>query len=106
MSVQYQAFFLVEDDIMDGATKRRGQDCWYRQNNIGLSAINDGILLEQSIFQLLRTHFKDKECYLNLIETFHEVSIIFTRNYPLTYYITITQTYSLTHPITCNSARC
>ncbi|XP_015512781.1 farnesyl pyrophosphate synthase isoform X1 [Neodiprion lecontei] len=68
----YQAFFLVEDDIMDGATTRRGQPCWYRQNNIGLSAINDGLLLEQSIFQLLRTHFKDKACYLNLVEVFHE----------------------------------
>ncbi|XP_048507878.1 farnesyl pyrophosphate synthase isoform X1 [Athalia rosae] len=68
----YQAFFLVEDDIMDGSTNRRGQLCWYRQNNIGLSAINDGLLLEQSIFQLLRTHFKDKDCYMNLIEVFHE----------------------------------
>ncbi|XP_046429084.1 farnesyl pyrophosphate synthase isoform X2 [Neodiprion virginianus] len=72
LSSKYQAFFLVEDDIMDGATTRRGQPCWYRQNNIGLSAINDGLLLEQSIFQLLRTHFKDKACYLNLVEVFHE----------------------------------
>lgn len=73
MSEQYQAFFLVEDDIMDRSKTRRGQPCWYLQNNIGLAAVNDGLLLEQSIYQLLRIHFKDKPCYLDILEAFHEV---------------------------------
>ncbi|CAG5101344.1 Similar to FDPS: Farnesyl pyrophosphate synthase (Gallus gallus) [Cotesia congregata] len=50
-----QAFLLIEDDIMDHSVTRRGQPCWYLNNNIGLSAINDGILLEQTVYQLLRT---------------------------------------------------
>lgn len=68
----YQAFFLIQDDIMDHSTTRRGQPCWYRNNDIGLAGINDGILLEQAIFQLLRTHFKGKPYYVELLDTFHE----------------------------------
>lgn len=65
---------------MDRSTIRRGQPCWYLNNNIGLAAINDGILLEQTVYQLLRTHFKNKKCYLDLMETFHDVSLLFRRD--------------------------
>ncbi|XP_011501796.1 PREDICTED: farnesyl pyrophosphate synthase [Ceratosolen solmsi marchali] len=68
----FQAYYLVLDDIMDRAPSRRGQPCWYLQNNIGMSAINDGILLEQASYQLLRLHFKGRPCYLDLIETFQQ----------------------------------
>lgn len=62
---------------MDHSKSRRGQPCWYLQNNIGLAAINDGLLLEQSGYQLLRVHFRGKPCYLDLIETFQQVSMLF-----------------------------
>uniref|UniRef100_A0A183CKX2 Farnesyl pyrophosphate synthase n=1 Tax=Globodera pallida TaxID=36090 RepID=A0A183CKX2_GLOPA len=26
----FQTFFLIEDDIMDGATRRRGKPCWHQ----------------------------------------------------------------------------
>ncbi|XP_012271868.1 farnesyl pyrophosphate synthase [Orussus abietinus] len=71
----YQAFFLLEDDIMDGSTTRRNQPCWYLHNGIGLAAINDGLLLEQAVYQLLRMHFKGKPCYLDLLETFHDITL-------------------------------
>lgn len=67
-----QAFFLIEDDVVDHSKTRRGQPCWYLHNDIGLTAVNDGILVEQMIFQLLRMHFKHKSCYLDLVETLHE----------------------------------
>lgn len=72
--MQLQAFFLVEDDVMDRATIRRGQPCWYLHNNIGLAAINDGILLEHTVYQLLRMHFRNHPAYLDFIETFHDVN--------------------------------
>lgn len=70
-----QAFLLLEDDIMDHSRVRRGQTCWYLNNNIGLSAINDGIILDQLVYQLLRTHFRNKPCYIDLIETFHDITL-------------------------------
>ncbi|KAK3927150.1 Farnesyl pyrophosphate synthase [Frankliniella fusca] len=68
-----QAFFLVTDDLMDESVTRRGKPCWYKVNDIGLAAFNDGILLESSVFQLLRTHFRNKDCYMDLVELFHDV---------------------------------
>ncbi|KAI5709068.1 hypothetical protein M8J76_009531 [Diaphorina citri] len=70
-----QAFLLVMDDVMDNATTRRGRPCWYRKDHIGLSAINDGILLEQGIYQLLRRYFSSLPCYVNLIHLFHDTSM-------------------------------
>jgi farnesyl diphosphate synthase len=68
-----QAFQLVLDDIMDNAITRRGRPCWYRHNDIGLVAINDGILLEQAIYQLIKKYFKDKSYYIHILELFFDV---------------------------------
>lgn len=73
ISCQLQAFFLVADDVMDGSHTRRGQPCWFRLPEIGLVAINDGMLLESAIFTLLKKYFRQDSCYLDLIELFHEV---------------------------------
>lgn len=71
-----QAFFLVEDDIMDGSKTRRGQDCWYRNKDVGLIAINDGFLLESHIYRILKHYFgeKDGKVYIQLFELFKEVT--------------------------------
>lgn len=61
------------DDVMDGSETRRGRPCWYRKNNLGVAAINDGILLESGIYQLLRKHFRDKPYYVDIMELFHDV---------------------------------
>lgn len=68
-----QTFQLLLDDIMDNSITRRGHICWHRHNKIGLMAINDGILLEQAIYQLIKKHFKDKPYYTRIMELFHEV---------------------------------
>ena len=70
-----QAYFLVADDIMDHSITRRGQPCWYKQPDIGLIAINDGIILESCIYRILKKHFSDNvTCYVHLIDLFHEVT--------------------------------
>jgi len=58
---------------MDGSETRRGRPCWYQCNNLGLAAINDGILLESGVFQLLRRHFRERPYYVDLMELFHDV---------------------------------
>lgn len=69
-----QAFLLVIDDIQDRSLIRRGQPCWYRYNDLGLAAVNDSLLLENAIFYLIKKYFKGKDCYVTLLETFHDVS--------------------------------
>lgn len=74
MTELLQAFFLVSDDIMDGSITRRGKPCWYRQEGVGMVAINDAFLLESTIYSLLKKHFRSHPAYLDLIELFHEVT--------------------------------
>ncbi|KAI1376451.1 terpenoid synthase [Hypoxylon crocopeplum] len=70
-----QAFFLVSDDIMDGSITRRGKPCWYRQEGVGMVAINDAFMLESAIYTLLKKHFKTHPSYVEMIELFHEVTL-------------------------------
>lgn len=69
-----QGFFLVHDDIMDHSITRRGQKCWYQQPHIGLVAINDAVLLESSVFSVLKSQFRDHPAYVDMIEEFHEAA--------------------------------
>lgn len=69
-----QAYFLVADDIMDKSVTRRGQPCWYRAPGVGMVAINDGILLEQTIYFILRKHLRGHAAYVPLLELFLETT--------------------------------
>lgn len=69
-----QAFFLVSDDIMDSSITRRGQQCWYRTENVGMIAINDSFMLEGAIYYLLKKHFREQACYVDLLELFHDIT--------------------------------
>lgn len=70
----FQAAYLMWDDIMDGSETRRGKPCWYRQETVGLSAINDACLVKSSILVLLRKHFQDHPTYSGLVELFGEAA--------------------------------
>eukprot|EP00249_Psilotum_nudum_P004200 c17743_g1_i2 orf=173-1252(+) len=68
-----QAYFLVLDDIMDNSIIRRGQPCWFRVPKVGIIAVNDGVLLRNHIFRILKAHFCTKPYYIDLVELFNEV---------------------------------
>lgn len=70
-----QAFFLVSDDIMDSSITRRGKPCWYRQEGVGMVAINDAFMLESAIYTLLKKHFRSHPAYVDMLELFHEVTL-------------------------------
>ncbi|RSM15370.1 Farnesyl pyrophosphate synthase [Fusarium oligoseptatum] len=74
MTELLQAFFLVSDDIMDSSITRRGQPCWYRQEGVGMIAINDAFMLEAAIYTLLKKYFRSHPAYVDLIELFHETT--------------------------------
>ena len=67
---------------MDSSITRRGQPCWYRNEEVGLIAINDAFILEAAIYWLLKKHFRADPSYINLIELFHEVRLL-TRSLPV-----------------------
>ncbi|KAJ7266498.1 hypothetical protein O6H91_10G015900 [Diphasiastrum complanatum] len=68
-----QAYFLVLDDIMDNSVTRRGQPCWFRVPKVGLIAVNDGIILRTHISRILKSHFRKKPYYTDLVDLFNEV---------------------------------
>lgn len=55
---------------MDKSVTRRGQPCWYRVPDVGMVAINDGILLEQIIYFILEKHVKGHDAYVPILELF------------------------------------
>lgn len=69
-----QAFFLVADDIMDKSSTRRGKACWYTKAGIGDIAINDFLLIEASIYKLLKKHMDQEPYYVDVLNLFHEVT--------------------------------
>lgn len=71
-----QALFLIMDDIMDHSLTRRGSACWYKVPTVGLTAINDSIMIENSVYQLLRQHFSDNPNYTAIVELFHEAVLV------------------------------
>ncbi|XP_039314970.1 farnesyl pyrophosphate synthase-like [Solenopsis invicta] len=58
------------DDVLDQAIFCRDKPCWYRHDGTNLMAINDALLLQNSVYYLIEKHFKRKECNINLVETF------------------------------------
>lgn len=78
LQLQLQSILLIADDVMDHSETRRGQPCWYKKDDVGMIAINDSIMIENSIFFILKKHFADQPYYVDLIELFHEALMITT----------------------------
>ncbi|XP_057657389.1 farnesyl pyrophosphate synthase [Diorhabda carinulata] len=70
-----QAYFLITDDVMDNSELRRGQPCWYKNKGVGLIAINDAILVENSIYSILRKYISHLPCYVPILELFHDITL-------------------------------
>jgi len=70
-----QASALVLDDITDNAYTRRDNLCWYKLPTVGLSAINDGVLLKCHVQAIIKRYFKDKFYFLDLLELWSEIGL-------------------------------
>ncbi|XP_070532723.1 farnesyl pyrophosphate synthase-like [Ptychodera flava] len=67
-----QGFFQVADDIMDQSHTRRGKQCWYKRDDVGINAVNDVAYLEACIFEILKHYVRDQPYYIDVLEAFHE----------------------------------
>lgn len=72
----FQALFLIVDDIMDHSLTRRGVPCWYKVPEVGLTAANDSLMIENSIYRLLQLHLSDHPNYIRIVELFHEAMLV------------------------------
>lgn len=66
----------MSDDIIDGGEMRRGRPCWYKLENIKLSALNDIVIVENSVYYLLQKHFSHLPCYNQLMEHLHKAVLL------------------------------
>ena len=71
--LQFQACFLMADDMMDNSETRRGKPCWYLCPGVGNSAINDSFIAYGLLHYILDKNFKDKSYYGELTRLFHSV---------------------------------
>ncbi|KAM3370897.1 hypothetical protein ACQJBY_018320 [Aegilops geniculata] len=70
-----QASALVMDDITDNAYTRRDNLCWYKLPTVGLSAINDGVLLKCHVQAIIKRYFKEKFYFMELMELWNEIGL-------------------------------
>jgi farnesyl diphosphate synthase len=71
-----QSYLIINDDIIDGSEKRRGKECWYKLPSVGLSAINNSMMIENGLYYIIHKYFGDKDYYKEIIQLFHEVTFI------------------------------
>lgn len=69
-----QAWLLMLDDVMDGSKTRRGQPCWYKNDDVQLIALNDALTVEALMYKILKRHFGQEEYYLPLLDLFLETT--------------------------------
>ena len=71
-----QAFFLIEDDVMDKGETRRGKPCWYKDSSVGVAnAINDGLLLEQVLYDVIERNENTKHISVQAHRILRDASI-------------------------------
>jgi farnesyl diphosphate synthase len=61
-----RAFLCIADDIMDGASTRGGKSCWHTLPEVGLTAVNDALILQNALYILLHTFLKDHLYYTEI----------------------------------------
>merc|ERR1719264_1816047 len=69
-----QGWLLIADDIMDDSQTRRGQKCWYLNDDVKLIAINDALMIEMLVYKVLKRHFSAEPYYAQILDLFLETS--------------------------------
>lgn len=69
-----QGWLLVADDMMDDSKTRRGQKCWYLNDDVQKIALNDAFMIEALVYKVLKRHFSTKPYYVQLVDLFLETT--------------------------------
>ncbi|KAG5899526.1 hypothetical protein JTB14_008213 [Gonioctena quinquepunctata] len=75
IGLHLRGFGVVVDDVIDNSEVRRKAPCWFRNEDVGYVAVNDGMLLENSVYSILRKYFSEHPSYVHILELFHDVTL-------------------------------
>nr|CAI5863586.1 unnamed protein product [Callosobruchus analis] len=70
-----KSFGQIVDDIIDKSELRRHEPCWYKQEDVGLKAVTDSALLENSVYTVLKKYLSQHPMYPQLQQLFHDVTM-------------------------------
>ncbi|KPJ12445.1 Farnesyl pyrophosphate synthase 1 [Papilio machaon] len=68
------SYFLIMDDIEDGATSRHGKTCWHLLPDVKTLALNDSSIFRSTIHEILKKSFKGP-LYIKLVDIFNDAFI-------------------------------
>uniref|UniRef100_A0A2A4JF30 Farnesyl pyrophosphate synthase n=1 Tax=Heliothis virescens TaxID=7102 RepID=A0A2A4JF30_HELVI len=67
-----QTSYVIADDVIDRGTVRRGKPCWHLRPNVGVSAVNDAVLIQQCMMETLDIVFGKTPIYTDLLRYFND----------------------------------
>jgi len=70
-----QGWLLISDDFVDDSKTRRGQKCWYLNDDVRKIAVNDALLLEMLVYKVLKRHFFHLPYYSQLVDLMLETTL-------------------------------
>lgn len=73
LQFQFQSSLEISDDVIDSYERR--QTPKNEEEEIGVKAINDSMLVENGLYSILRKHFSGRPCYLPALELFHDATL-------------------------------
>ncbi|CAH1956275.1 unnamed protein product [Acanthoscelides obtectus] len=70
-----KSFDMIMDDVIDKSELRRNAPCWYKQEDVGLKAVADSLLLELSVYSVLKKYLSTHPMFTQLQQLFQDVSM-------------------------------
>ncbi|CAH1108211.1 unnamed protein product [Psylliodes chrysocephalus] len=67
-----QGALFMQRDAIDNTTTRSNTKTWHTDTTYCFQTPNDAVLLEHSIFILLKTHFSKHRNYIKILDLFHQ----------------------------------
>ncbi|XP_072942991.1 uncharacterized protein [Epargyreus clarus] len=71
----FQAYWIILDDIVDRSETRRGRTCWYMLPNVGMRAVNDGVVIYGIMLKFLKSNFKHLPLFSKIMDQFNDALI-------------------------------
>lgn len=69
---------MMSEHIVDSSQMRRQKVCWHALKIGESTAVNDIIMIKESVYMVLKKHFRHLTCYVNCLDLFEESTLLLT----------------------------